>query len=95
MRLKKDFGVRALLALIALAGFELVIFVIVALLFFLGTLNVETALAIIGLGQSPAMLALGFYFGNKISIPQDSGATTTPVSGDIPPITEPIAAPPK
>lgn len=60
-KLKNDFGVRALLATIGGAGFYGVLIFILARY----ELDLATIIALIGLAQSPWMLALGFYFGLK------------------------------
>lgn len=62
MKLLKDFGVRALLATIGGVGFYTVLGVILAKY----QLELSTVIAIIGLAQSPWMLALGFYFGTRV-----------------------------
>ena len=61
MKLVKDFGVRALLATIGGLGFYTLLGFILARY----ELDLSTIIAIIGLAQSPWMLALGFYFGTK------------------------------
>ena len=62
MKLYKDFGVRALLATIGGLGF----YVLLGFILFKYELDIATVIAIIGLAQSPWMLALGFYFGTKV-----------------------------
>lgn len=61
MKLLKDFGVRALLATIGGIGF----YVLLAFIVTRYTLDLPTIIALIGLAQSPWMLALGFYFGTR------------------------------
>ncbi len=75
MKLKEDFGVRALLATIALSMYELIIIVILALLHINKILTFDVGLAIAGLSQAPAMLAVGFYFGSRSS-PQSAPPET-------------------
>ena len=62
MKLVNDFGVRALLASIGGIGFYALLgFVLVRY-----QLDLPTVIAVIGMAQSPWMLALGFYFGTRI-----------------------------
>ena len=58
-KLKNDFGVSALLATIALVACE----VSVVLVLLLRNLDFGSTMTVLGLAQTPAMLALGFYFG--------------------------------
>ena len=69
MKLVKDWGVRATLATIALVFFEAI--AIIILLEF--DVNIEVALAILGVVQAPAMLGLGFYFGQRTGQPPSQG----------------------
>ena len=62
MKIIKDFGVRALLATIGGLGFYGLLGFILAKF----ELDLSTIIAIIGIAQSPWMLALGFYFGTKV-----------------------------
>lgn len=74
MKLSNDFGVRALLATIALVSYEVIIMAILVMLFINKALDFQSSLALAGLTQAPAMLAVGFYFGQR------SGQTlTTPL----------------
>ena len=63
MKLIKDFGVRALLATIGGLGFYALLGFVLARY----ELDLPTIIAIIGIAQSPWMMALGFYFGTKVS----------------------------
>lgn len=62
MKLVQDFGVRALLATIGGIGFYAVLLFVVIKY----DLDLPTLVALIGLGQAPWMLALGFYFGTRV-----------------------------
>jgi hypothetical protein len=70
-KLKADFGVRALLAIIALGCYELIIVTLMISLAVKGLLDMSGAIAIAGLAQSPAMLAVTFYF-TKSNKPTDT-----------------------
>ena len=61
MKLVKDFGVRALLATIALGSYELLLLLVAILVPF----DFKDAILLLSAGQAPAMLALGFYFGQR------------------------------
>lgn len=65
-KLGQDFGVRALLAILTVIPFELLLFAVVIKL----NLTLEVAIALLGIGQAPAMLALGFYFGQRTGQPK-------------------------
>lgn len=61
MKLKEDFGVRALLATLGGVGFyAIVIYVLIRV-----SLDIAQVIAIVSMAQAPWMLALGFYFGTK------------------------------
>jgi len=62
MKLVKDFGVRALLATIAGVGFYGILFYVIATM----ELDITTIIALVGLANSPWLMAVGFYFGIKI-----------------------------
>jgi uncharacterized membrane protein YebE (DUF533 family) len=64
-RLLSSFGVRALLATIALVCYELIIVAALILLAVKNLLTFEGVLAVAGLAQAPAMLAVTFYFNAK------------------------------
>ena len=61
MKLTKDFGVRALLAIIAAIGY----YVPLVFIFLSYELSTETMLALLGAASSPWLLAMGFYFGTR------------------------------
>ena len=61
MKLKKDFGVRALLAVICCAGFYALIFNIINKYMF----DVNIIMVIISMASNPALLAIGYYFGSR------------------------------
>jgi ABC-type bacteriocin/lantibiotic exporter with double-glycine peptidase domain len=82
-KLKKDFGVRALLATITVSMYELIIAAMLILLYLNKLLTFEGALGIAGLSQAPAMLALGFYFASKLN--QQNNETTPPAVPKTPP----------
>ncbi len=63
MKLSKDFGVRALLALIAALGYYIPLIYVVTRF----SLAAETMLAILGAASAPWLLAMGFYFGSHIA----------------------------
>lgn len=63
MRIIKDFGVRALLAIIAAVGY----YVPLVFVFIKFDITTETMLALLGAASSPWLLAMGFYFGTKTS----------------------------
>ena len=69
MKLLDDFGVRALLATVALVSYEALLFVILVILYKLMLLDASTGMAIGSAGQAPVMLSLGFYFGTKSGTP--------------------------
>ena len=69
-KVRQDWGVRATLALTALVFFEAIAILLLIKL----DLTVEVALAILGVVQSPAMLALGFYFGQRTGQPPQGGS---------------------
>jgi len=81
MKLFKDFGVRALLAIIALGCYEAMLFFIVFLL--RKTLTSDTVLlTFITATQAPALTALAFYFGTRSnSPPQPPQTPKTPIQG--------------
>jgi hypothetical protein len=56
-----DFGVRALLAAIAAAGY----YIPLVYVFFKIQLPTETIIALLSAAGSPWLLAMGFYFGTK------------------------------
>lgn len=67
-KLAKDFGVRALLATIGGVGFyALLLYILMKY-----DLDLPTVLAIVGLAQTPWMLALGFYFGSRSGQPPNN-----------------------
>ena len=61
-KLKNDFGVRALLATMALVAYEVMLFLLIVFMWKTKALTAETAMTIAALAQSPAMMALTFYF---------------------------------
>ena len=61
-KLGNDWGVRATLATIGGVGF----YVLLGFILFRYELDLANVIAIIGLAQSPWLLALGFYFGTKV-----------------------------
>lgn len=69
MKLTKDFGVRALLAIIAAVGY----YVPLIFTFIHFDLTTETMLALLGVANAPWLLAMGFYFGSRVP---NNGATT-------------------
>lgn len=61
MKLIKDFGVRALIALVSgLGGYGALIYVLVS-----KDLDTATIVAIVGLALAPFSAAIGFYFGER------------------------------
>jgi len=62
MKLWNDFGVRALLAVLAGLGFYGALFFV----FVKVTVDLPTTIALIGLANGPWMMAMGFYFGIKV-----------------------------
>ena len=63
MKLTQDFGVRALLATIGGLGFYVMLgFILVKF-----ELDLSTVIALVGLAQSPWVMALGFYFGTRVA----------------------------
>lgn len=63
MKIGKDFGVRALLAVIAAAGYYIMLIVTIAKF----NLSEETVVALLASAASPWLLAMGFYFGSHIA----------------------------
>jgi len=78
MKLKTDFGVRALLATIALVGYEGLLLVLICILWRTSLLDVQTSVTIGATAQAPAMLALGFYFGTRSGQGPTNGQNSTP-----------------
>ncbi len=69
-RLWGDLGVRAMLAILAAAGYYgPLIWVLVKY-----SLPVEVVVALIGAANAPWMVALGFYFGSRTQTPTDHGS---------------------
>ncbi|GEM_PF-6136336 len=60
-KIVKDWGVRATLATLTVLPYEILLFFLAARV----SLTPEFAMALLGAGQAPAMLALGFYFGQR------------------------------
>lgn len=75
MKLKKDFGVRALLATIGAIGF----YAIVLIVLFKFDLSTAQIIALVSTAQAPWMLAIGFYFGTR-SVSQNN--TPPPTHSD-------------
>lgn len=68
MKLIKDFGVRALLAVLAAVGY----YAVLIFTFVRFELSTETILALLSAASSPWLLAMGFYFGTRTdSNPKD------------------------
>ena len=61
MKLWRDFGVRALLALIGGVGFYVIVIYVLMRI----QLDVAQIIAIVGMAQAPWMLVIGFYFGTR------------------------------
>ena len=61
-KLRQDFGVRALLAMITVIAFEGLLATVLIILAIKGQLNIQGAMGILALGQAPAMSALAWYF---------------------------------
>jgi hypothetical protein len=74
MKLIKDFGVRALLASLALVAFEAIVLIVIVFLWRDKALTVEAATALVAAAQAPAMLAVGWYFGTRSGQPSDAKA---------------------
>jgi len=69
MKLWEDFGVRALLAVVAGLGF----YAMIGYILVNYELDLSTIIAIVGLANSPWLLALGFYFGTQVNKPKTGG----------------------
>lgn len=63
MKLSKDFGVRALLALVAAIGYYALLFIVIVRF----NLSEETMIGLLGGASSPWLLAMGFYFGSHVA----------------------------
>lgn len=72
-KFRKDFGIRAALSLLALAAFEGLLLLSIVLLWRGGQLDPATLLAILALGQTPAGMALAFYFFKPQTPPSTGG----------------------
>jgi hypothetical protein len=83
MKLRKDFGVRALLAVLGVTGLLGAIFFILATQ---RSLSMSDILAILAIAQAPALSATSFYFATRDTntTPAEPKPTETPKDGDKP-----------